>query len=138
MTKLLIDTNIIIDYLDDRIPFADHSERIIELCGQGVAEGFLTASAVTDIYYVLRKTIGHEKTISGLKILFSILKIAEVGKTDLIRAMEADMSDFEDALAACCAKRVKAKYIVTRNEKDFVNSAVKPISPEALIKILEE
>ena len=76
MMKLLIDTNVIIDYLSDHMSFADHAERIIEICGQGDAVGILTASAVTDIYYVLRKIIGHKKVLEGLKILFSVLDIA--------------------------------------------------------------
>lgn len=44
--KILIDTNIIIDYLVDRIPFADYAERLLELCMSGEIEGFLTANAV--------------------------------------------------------------------------------------------
>ena len=130
MMKILIDTNIIIDYLSDRTPFADHAEQLIELCEQGEVEGFLSASAVTDIYYILRKTANHEKIIDSLKILFSVLNIAEVGKSDLLRAMEMDMGDFEDALIAQCAKKIKADYIVTRNIKDFAKSKVKPILPE--------
>lgn len=128
--KILIDTNVIIDYLADRIPFADHAEKVIELCEQGELTGVLTASAATDIYYILRKAIGREQTLEHLKLLLSILEIADVGKTDLLRAMELDMPDFEDALAAQCARRVKAEFIVTRNVSDFLKSAVTAISPE--------
>lgn len=128
--KILFDTNVIIDYLADRIPFADHAEKVIELCEQGELTGVLTASAATDIYYILRKAIGREQTLEHLKLLLSILEIADVGKTDLLRAMELDMPDFEDALAAQCARRVKAEFIVTRNVSDFLKSAVTAISPE--------
>jgi len=134
MIKFLIDTNVIIDYLADRMPFSDHAEQLIELCEQGKTEGVLTASAVTDIYYILHKNADHKKIIDNLKILFSVLNIAEVGKNDLLRAMELDMDDFEDALVAQCAKKVKAEYIITRNEKHFVNSMVRPISPEDFLK----
>ena len=133
MIKFLIDTNVIIDYLADRAPFADHAEQIIEVCEQGKAEGVLTASSVTDIYYILHKNAEHEKIIDSLKILFSVLNIAEVGKNDLFKAMDLDMDDFEDALVSQCAKKVKAEYIVTRNEKHFTNSAVKAISPQDLL-----
>ena len=134
MIKFLIDTNVIIDYLADRMPFSDHAEQLIELCEQGKTEGVLTASSVTDIYYILHKNADHEKIIDSLKILFSVLNIAEVGKNDLLRAMESNMDDFEDALVAQCAKKVKAEYIVTRNEKHFANSTVRPISPEDFLK----
>jgi predicted nucleic acid-binding protein len=131
--KGLIDTNVIIDYLDDRAPFANQAEEIIDLCERGELDGVLTAGAVTDIYYIMRKIIGREKTLESLKLLFSVFAIADVGKTDLLRAMDISMTDFEDALAAVCAKRVKADYIITRNVKDFANSPVPPITPQDFI-----
>ena len=48
--------------------------------------------------------------------------------------LASDMTDFEDALLACCAKRVKADYIVTRNKVDFKLSPVTPISPEDFLE----
>jgi len=134
MIKMMIDTNVIIDYLTDRLPFADYSERIIDMCALGNASGFLTASAATDIYYVTSKTVGREKALDNLKALFGVINIADVGKKDLLHAMDLDMNDFEDALVSVCAKRIKADYIVTRNERDFVNSPVAPITPEIFIK----
>lgn len=127
--KVLIDTNIILDYLADRAPYADNAERIFSLCGDELT-GILTASAVTDVYYILRKVVGREQAIEHLKLLFAVLDVADVGKTDLLRAMELDIQDFEDALAAQCAKRVKAEYIITRNIKDFLNSPIPPIAPD--------
>jgi len=131
--KVLIDTNVIIDYLADREPFADQAEKIIELCESGELTGLLTASAATDVYYILRKQEGHAKTLEYLRTLFSVLDIVEVSKNDLLRAMELDMPDFEDALVSQCAKRAKAEQIVTRNSQDFLRSAVPPISPEELL-----
>jgi len=132
--KLLIDTNVILDYLVDRIPYAAHSEQIIDLCVQGSAEGFLTASSATDIYYIMRKAVGQAKAMENLKVMLGILNVAGVLRSDLLRAMELDMADFEDALAAICAKRIKAEYIVTRNGKDFTGSPVKPITPDRLLR----
>jgi len=132
--KALIDTNVIIDYLDDRAPFADDAERIFDLCEQGELAGVITASSMTDIYYVMRKIIGREKTLENLKLLFSVFYIADVGKNDLLRAMESSMADFEDALAAVCAKRVKAECIITRNISDFTGAAVPPVTPADFLK----
>jgi predicted nucleic acid-binding protein len=130
MMKVIIDTNVIIDYLADRNPFADDAERIIDLCGSGELVGLITANAVTDIYYILRKQVGHQQTIKYLQMLFSVMGIADVGKNDLLRAMELDMPDFEDALVSQCAKHVKAEQIVTRNIQDFLRSPVPAITPE--------
>lgn len=135
--KILIDTNVIIDYLVDRTPFADHAERVLELCRSGDVEGLLTASAVTDIYYVVRKAAGREKTLEAIRTLCSVLDIADVRKTDLLGAMELDMPDYEDALAAQCARRVKADCIVTRNIADFASSPVPAKEPAAFLMQFE-
>lgn len=131
--RVMVDTNIIIDYLADQIPFADHAEKIISLCERDDLTGFLTASTVTDIYYIMRKIIGHEKTMESLKLLFSVFEVADVGKSDLLRAMDIGMRDFEDALVAVCAKRVKAECVVTRNVGDFKNSPVPPVLPDKFL-----
>jgi len=133
--KFLIDTNVIIDYLADRSPFAEDAERIIELCINGKAEGMLTANAVTDIYYVLHKHIGRDKALKNLRVLFDILSIVDITQNDIFKAMNMDITDFEDAIAVVCAKRVKADYIVTRNEKDFANSEVQPITPKSFLAL---
>lgn len=130
MMKVMIDTNVIIDYLADRAPFADDAEKILDLCEQEEMTGVLTASAVTDIYYIMRKIAGREKTLESLKLLFSVFEIANVGKSDLLRAMESPVSDFEDALCAMCAKRIKAGCIITRDVGDFQSSPILPMTPQ--------
>jgi len=137
MTRLLIDTNIIIDYLADRTPFAADSERVIGMCIDEYAEGFLTASSVTDIYYIMRKVTGREKALIKIRQLLEILDVVSVGKSEILKAMELDIPDFEDALAAVCAERIKADYIVTRNTKDFKNAFVKAVTPKDLMRSSE-
>ncbi|KLU63474.1 PIN domain protein [Peptococcaceae bacterium CEB3] len=132
--KILIDTNVIIDYLVDRTPFADHAEQVLQLCESGKAEGLVTASAVTDIYYIVRKATGREKTLEAIRTLCSVLDIADVGRADILEAMGLDMPDYEDALAAQCAKRIKADCVVTRNIADFDNSPVPAIQPVKFLK----
>ena len=134
MIKVMIDTNIIIDYLADRSPFADDAERILDLCDQGDMTGVVTASAVTDVYYIMRKIAGQEKTLESLKLLFLVLEIASVGKSDLLRAMESPFPDFEDALCAMCAKRIKAECIITRNIRDFQSSHILPMTPKDFLE----
>lgn len=137
MMKILIDTNVIIDYLADRTPFADHAEQVLTLCESGEVDGLITANAVTDIYYVVRKVAGREKTLEAIRTLCSILDIADVGKTDILNAMELDMPDYEDALAAQCAKRVKADCIVTRDISDYTDSPVPAKEPAVFLEQFE-
>jgi predicted nucleic acid-binding protein len=127
--KILIDINVIIDYMADRTPFADHAEQLLALCESGKVTGLVTANAITDIYYVVREVAGKEKTLEAIRTFCSILDITDVGKADILNAMELEMPDYEDALAAQCAKRIKANCIITRNISDYVNSPVPAIEP---------
>ena len=133
MMKLLIDTNVIIDFFADRAPHAVSSEKVIRLCDKEYAEGFLTASSVTDIYYILRKVVGRAAALKNIGRLLDMLEVASVGKSEVCAAMALDMPDFEDALASVCAKHISADYIVTRNTKDFINSSVPAITPNTLL-----
>ncbi|MCL6613686.1 MAG: PIN domain-containing protein [Firmicutes bacterium] len=135
--KILIDTNIVIDVLAKREPFHVTSAQILRLSETGKITAFITANSVTDIVYILRKYI-PDKSILTLTIqnLLSIVDVADILKTDVLRAFELDFSDYEDALQARCARRIKANYIVTRNPSDFANSSVPALTPESFLKEL--
>ena len=135
--RIVIDTNIIIDYLEEREPFSEHAARILELCEDGSVEGLLTANAITDIYYIVRKIAGREKTSIALRTLCSFLGVAEISRADILGAFDLPIPDFEDALVAQCAKKVKADYIVTRNMPDFAKSQVLAIEPADFLNLLD-
>ena len=133
--KLLIDSNVIIDYLADRVPFAQNADMILALCSNGEATGVMTASAATDIYYVVRKAVGHKMALDSIRLVCGLLDITEVCKTDIDSALETDMPDFEDALVDVCAKREKADYIVTRDAGDFSKAQTTAIAPDDLLRL---
>ena len=53
--KIMCDTNIILDVLLEREPFAEDSCRVLGLCEERKIDGYVSASSVTDIYYLVRK-----------------------------------------------------------------------------------
>jgi predicted nucleic acid-binding protein len=134
MSKMIVTADEFKINIDKYLSLADREEILITKNGKLV--GFVTASAATDIYYILRKSVGREKALKSLKLIVSVLEVADVGKNDILRAMEADMKDFEDALAAVCAKRVKTEYIVTRNMNDFLKSPVPAATPEKIASMI--
>lgn len=115
------------------IAFADHAEQVPALCERGEVDGLITANAVTDIYYMVRKMIGRGKTLEDIQTLCSILGIANTGKADILNAMEFEIPDYEDAPAAQCAKRIEADCIVTRNPADYANPPVPAKVPAAFL-----
>lgn len=57
--KVMFDTNIILDLLLNRQPFSEISARVIDLSATKV-KGYISASAITDIYYLAYKTIRNK------------------------------------------------------------------------------
>ena len=135
--RVLIDTNVLLDYIANRTPYADAAEQIIMLCKDNKIEGCIAAHSMMNIFYILRKnmTVSERKDI--LFYLSQIVEIIGIDKQKILNSISnEDFSDFEDCLQAECAKSFSADWIVTRNIKDFESSAVKAITPDEFLKIL--
>ena len=53
--RILIDTNVIMDYIVKRGDFTNDAEKVIELCMKGVCAGCIAAHTIPNLYYILRK-----------------------------------------------------------------------------------
>ena len=69
MDKILIDTDVILDFFFEREPFAENASKILSLCEKGIVKGFVTPVMISNVYYLLRKTAKHEKVIENLLVL---------------------------------------------------------------------
>lgn len=135
MDKVLIDTDVILDFLFDRKPFSDDASRILSLCESKQIQGFVTAIILSNIYYLLKKTAKHEKVIESLKALMNILDIVTTDKTTVLNALNSEFKDFEDALQNFSAEKNKEiKIIITRNIKDYKSSNLSIMQPEIYLK----
>lgn len=56
----LVDTNVAIDWLNSRQPWADEAKLLWESRDAGKIALYLPASVLTDIFYILRKPLGNE------------------------------------------------------------------------------
>ena len=136
--KLMIDTNIIIDVLTEREPFFEGSKNVLKLCEQKAVSGFITASTVTDIFYLVRRhTHDVNAAYSCLGYLLNIVKILPVTNDNIISAYLIKAKDFEDCLLAECAKSNGCGGIVTRNKKDFEDFGVRLLSPEEAVQLFD-
>jgi predicted nucleic acid-binding protein len=132
----MIDTNIMLDYVLNREPFANSALACLERLFAEKAKVYLTASTITDIYYLTNKTLhDREKSKDVIAKLLNAFQIVPVDKTDCVTALGLPMTDYEDALVSVCSKKVKAEYIITRNLSDYKNSPVPAIEPIEFLKI---
>lgn len=135
--KVLIDTCVIIDALQNREPFADEAKEILRDVASKKINGFITAKSLTDIHYLYRKYVNNEKiTRSVLETLIDLFYITDTTASDCTLALVSKTNDYEDAIMIETAFRSKMDYIVTRNTKDLRNSLVKVVTPTNLLKIV--
>ena len=135
MTRILIDTDVILDFFFDRQPFAENASKIFSLCESKKITGFVTPVIISNVYYLLRQSAKHEKVIEKLKLLVSITEIAVMDKEVVTQALNSDFKDFEDALQNYSAEIHKEiDLIITRNTKDFKNSKLAVMTPDNYIK----
>ena len=120
--RILIDTNVILDILQKREPFFADSYRALRKAIEGDAECLISASAATDIFYMLRKALGSaQQAKEQIEQLAQLVSFADVQGMDIHTALMRVV----DAVA----ERNGASYILTRNIKDFAGSVVPAILP---------
>jgi predicted nucleic acid-binding protein len=133
MKRLLLDTNIILDIALKREPHFELSSKIFELIDKKRIIGYITASTVTDIYYISRKEKGNEIAIEFISNLIEIIDVIGVDKSTIIKALKSKLKDFEDAVQVSAAEYYEIEIIVTRNKSDFLNSGLEILTPKELI-----
>ena len=119
--KVLIDTNVILDVLCNRADFVEASSKIWKYCEVDKLEGYISALSIPNIVYILRKELTPAKTQQIIQQIMMIFHVVDLRSSGLKNAAEMLSDDFEET---CCASRIKANYIVTRNIRDFQSSKV--------------
>ncbi|MDA1055411.1 MAG: PIN domain-containing protein [Planctomycetota bacterium] len=135
--RILVDTNVVLDVLLDRKPFADAAARVLALVEESRIEGFLCATTVTTIDYLLGQALAPDKARAALQRLLDLFEIAPVNRPVLEQALRSDVSDFEDAVLEQSARLVSADAITTRNLTDFKKSSVTAFDPPELLSAVE-
>jgi predicted nucleic acid-binding protein len=129
MRRLLLDVNVVLDVLLDRAPFAEASSAVWAAVESGRAEGFLAAHAVTTLHYLNAKAVGSRVARETTEALLGVFEVAGVDAPVIGAAVGLGWADFEDAVTAAAARRVKCDAVVTRNPRDFVRSPVRVLTP---------
>lgn len=135
MDKVLIDTDVILDFFFDRQPYAEYSAQVFGLCETNKIKGFVTPVIFSNVYYLLRRTARHDKVIDNLKQLLGITNVIAMDKEVVTNALNSGFKDFEDSLQNFAAMKHGAiDVILTRNLKDFSKSEIGVLTPESYIK----
>ncbi len=116
---VLVDTNVILDVCLRRDPFYADSARVWAKAEQGRVRAMVAAITLTSLFYIARKHMGRPKAMAVLKGLRGVFGIAACDEAVMIRAMDSEFADFEDAVQFHCAVAAGARCIVTRDAGHF-------------------
>ena len=136
--KVLIDTNVILNKLLNQIEFFEGSNKIFKLTEIGHITGFVSASAITDIFYISKKSLGKTGAIEAIKDMLQVFQPATVTGDNIFKALDLDWNDFEDAVQYAVGESLALDYIITRNISDFAKGKIPAVTPEQLIDIITD
>ena len=133
---ILIDTNVVLDVLLDRPLFVDDAATILTI-PESIAYKYISASAITDIYYVAYKELHDKQKVKDIiKRLLSLIHIADVSEENILFALESNWNDFEDSVQNAVAESHNFDAIITRNSADFKNSNLNIFSPKDFLQFI--
>ncbi len=132
--KIFLDTDVALDHLADRQPFAEFAHRLMALAETGEIIICLSALSFSNLYYILRKLKGHSESLAMLDKLKQLVRVSSVTETEIHSALSSRFKDFEDAIQHFAAKtEAGISAIVTRNKADYAGSEIPVMSPEEFL-----
>jgi predicted nucleic acid-binding protein len=136
--RVLVDINVALDVLLARQPFLGASAEVFGLVEHSRIDGFLRATTITTIDYLLTQTLPRPAARQALRKLLELFDIAPVNRAVLEEALKSKLADFEDAVLDQAGRLAGAEVVVTRNQQDFRHAALKVLGPDELLASLPE
>jgi predicted nucleic acid-binding protein len=135
--RILFDTDVVLDLILAREPFAQDAVKLFDLAEKGVFEIYLSAITPLNIFYVARKATQVGDLRSAIKQLLERVGICSLDKTVLVAAFGLRFVDYEDAVQHSSATAAGIDAIVTRNDRDYKNSILPVYTHERFLEYLE-
>lgn len=135
--KIFVDTNILLDVLEKRLPFYHDSAAIWTLAEKRKIEGFISAVSFTNIFYILRKLESRAKAMKGLRLIRQVFLLSPCDADVIDHSINLDFKDFEDAVQLSSALRADATCLITRNPNHFPKATLPILTPVEFLALEE-
>ncbi len=136
--KVLLDTDVILDLVLDRAPFAEDASAIWLAHEEQRITAYIAAITPINVFYIVRKIKGSATAHESVGLLLTTLQICFIDHDVLQQAVHLKMSDFEDATQVASALTANLDVIVTRNTDDFSASPIPVLTPKELLARLTQ
>lgn len=133
---ILIDTDVLIDVALDRQPFSNAASELLDRLQTGPKRAFVAWHTLSNFHYLVTPSQGGSDARDFITELIRFVAVAECGTDAIAYAARLDMADFEDAMQVAAARACGARFIVTRNKRDFRRSPIPAVTPSEALEAL--
>ena len=127
--RVLLDTDVVIDFLMAREPFAQRARQIFELNAQRKIQCYIASITRLNVFYIARKSHSLEDRLRIIRQLLLQVEVTAISHEILLRAFDFGFLDYEDAVQCACAEADGVEAIVTRNVDDYKNAKLPVFTP---------
>lgn len=127
--RVLVDTDVILDFLLERRPFFEDVSELLEFNAKGVFDAYVSGIPPINVFYLGRKIVGA-KIRQGIADLLTLVRVSNVSKSTLEKALGLPFTDYEDAVQHAAATADGLEAIVTRNVEDYKHATLPVFSPQ--------
>lgn len=135
MKRVFVDTNVLVDVLDNREQFVVDSANVLELGIQGTVELYASAMSFATCLYLTRRTLGKEGAAEAIRTLREYIHISPITEREFDLAFSSVAPDYEDMLQYHSALSAGCGVIVTRNEKHFPKDTIPILTPHEFLRV---
>lgn len=136
--KLLLDTNVLIDLVANRAPYAAAAQKLCIAAVFNDVQLWASVQSYTDAYYILRKSASEQEVKEALLEMLELIKPCSVYASDLAPALSSTWPDIEDHLVANSTKHVDANCFVTRDTYIIGQSPILALDTASAIEMLDK
>lgn len=127
--RVLLDTDVVLDVITERAPFAVAAAELLDLNEQGAFEAYISAITPINIFYIARKARSSPALRQAIKQLLQTVRVCPIDHAILTAAFALPFTDYEDAVQHASATTSNLDAIVTRNLDDYKNATLPVYSP---------
>ncbi len=136
MTRVLLDTNVVLDFLLDRAPFADAAAALWQANADGRIEAYVSVITPVNVFYIARKLKGAVMARQLVESLLAACRVCGPDRDMLLSALALPVKDFEDAVQVISAQAETLDALVTRDPDDYKGVSFPILSSAACLQHL--
>lgn len=134
--KIFVDSDVLLDFLLDRLPFADYSEFLLDKAENGNLHLYTSTLIVANIHYIIRKKFGNQETKAALKNLIDVVDLLSLDALHINQALDSNHTDFEDSIQYYIAKENNCDLIISRNTKHYKKFDIPVLTAEQYLRTI--